>query len=202
MAIKLDIYRGNNILLSDVPITETATHKATLMKEDYIKLPFYASENYSFKSGDYIRISFKDGEYSQDSKGIIYALGSDYFPTMDNEAVYKYELQFNACWYNLSQYQFLFLTETPNGEATYVTRRESEWNFTGTASELAALIIKNTRLLGLYNANFTLVSTRSCPCKLDSIFYCEPTEVKSFSFSSTDIIRSLNKIDKDIEIEW
>ena len=75
---------------------------------------------------------------------------------MENESVYKYELQFNAPWYNLNNYLCLFLTETPINGGIYVTRRESDWEFTGTAAELLGIIIKNTQLVGLYDEKATL----------------------------------------------
>lgn len=191
MATGIDIYRGNDVIVGDLPITESAVHKATLMKEDYVKLVFSDVVDWQFKAGDKIKYN-----------GIDYSLAVDYVPSLSDEETYSYELQFNAPWYNLDTYMFLFLTETFKDNVAYVTRRESEWEFTGTAEELLSLIIKNTRQVELYDDDFAIVGTRSCPCAFDAIFYCEPTEVKSFSFSSTDIISALNQISKEYELEW
>lgn len=190
MAKSIDIYRGKDLVVGDVPITEEAVHRASIMKEDYIKLAFSDTRDYGLKAGDVIHLDMD------------YYLGEDYIPSMDNEVEYKYEVQFNAPWYNLSNYMFLFLTETPHENVMYVTRRESEWEFTGTAEELISLIIGNTRKTDLYNERFDLINTRVCPCVFDSLFYCEPTEVKSFSFSATDIISALNQISKEYDKEW
>lgn len=202
MAKGIDIYRNGEVIRQDVPITESATHKATLMKEDYIKLSFSDVTDYKLKSGDYILVKVEYGSYKSDLSGAKFVLADDYYPTMDNEATYRYELQFNAPWYNLDKYLLLFLTETPINGNTYVTRRESDWEFTGTADELISIIIKNTRLTSLYNTDGSLASTRECPCVFSSVFYCEPTEVKSFSFSSTDVISALNQMSSTYELEW
>lgn len=202
MANGIDIYRSGEKILANIPIPESAVHKATLMKEDYIKVSFTDSVRHTFKSGDYIVLSKTDGSYVSSDMGMAFYLADDYYPTMTSEAEYSYELQFNAPWYNLANYLFLFLTETPIGGNTYVTRRGSEWEFTGTAAELISLIVKNTQLTSLYDANGNLLSTRTCPCRLSSLFYCEPTEVKSFTFSSTDIIGALNQMSSQYELEW
>lgn len=202
MKTAFDIYRNGEIIVENIPITSESLHKATLMKEDYIKVAFSDVVNYGFKSGDYILVKVEKGTYISDASGIIFALVEDYYPTMENESVYKYELQFNAPWYNLNNYLCLFLTETPINGGVYVTRRESDWEFTGTAAELLGIIIKNTQLVGLYNEKATLLSTRDCPCQFSSLYYCEPTEVKSFSFSSTDVISVLNQMSNTFELEW
>lgn len=202
MKTAFDIYRNGEIIVENIPITSDSLHKATLMKEDYIKVAFSDVVNYGFKSGDYILVKVEKGTYVSDASGIIFALAEDYYPTMENESVYKYELQFNAPWYNLNNYLCLFLTETPINGGVYVTRRESDWEFTGTAAELLGIIIKNTQLVGLYDEKATLLSTRDCPCQFSSLYYCEPTEVKSFSFSSTDVISVLNQMSNTFELEW
>ena len=202
MKTAFDIYRNGEIIVENIPITSESLHKATLMKEDYIKVAFSDVVNYGFKSGDYILVKVEKGTYISDASGIIFALAEDYYPTMENESVYKYELQFNAPWYNLNNYLCLFLTETPINGGVYVTRRESDWEFTGTAAELLGIIIKNTQLVGLYDEKATLLSTRDCPCQFSSLYYCEPTEVKSFSFSSTDVISVLNQMSNTFELEW
>ena len=38
----------------DAPVTNNALHKATLMKEDYIKLSFVDVVDYEFPSGSYV----------------------------------------------------------------------------------------------------------------------------------------------------
>lgn len=202
MKTAFDIYRNGEVIVENIPITSDSLHKATLMREDYIKVAFSDVVNYGFKSGDYILVKVEKGTYISDASGVIFALAEDYYPTMENESVYKYELQFNAPWYNLNNYLCLFLTETPINGGVYVTRRESDWEFTGTAAELLGIIIKNTQLVGLYNEKATLLSTRDCPCQFSSLYYCEPTEVKSFSFSSTDVISVLNQMSNTFELEW
>lgn len=202
MKTAFDIYRNGEVIVENIPITSDSLHKATLMREDYIKVAFSDVVNYGFKSGDYILVKVEKGTYISDASGVIFALAEDYYPTMENESVYKYELQFNAPWYNLNNYLCLFLTETPINGRVYVTRRESDWEFTGTAAELLGIIIKNTQLVGLYDEKATLLSTRDCPCQFSSLYYCEPTEVKSFSFSSTDVISVLNQMSNTFELEW
>ena len=161
----------------DAPVTNNALHKATLMKEDYIKLSFVDVVDYEFPSGSYVTF-----------EGMNYYLAKDYVPTMKNEATYSYDLQFNAPWYNLDSYMFFY--NTLNDEMQ-ITRRESEWYITDTAANILNLLIKNTQ-----------DPDRVCPCRLDSIFYCEGTPVKTFTFSNTSVLGALNNLAKDFELEW
>lgn len=161
----------------DAPVTNNALHKATLMKEDYIKLSFVDVVDYEFPSGSYVTF-----------EGMNYYLAKDYVPTMKDEATYSYDLQFNAPWYNLDSYMFFY--NTLNDEMQ-ITRRESEWYITDTAANILNLLIKNTQ-----------DPDRVCPCRLDSIFYCEGTPVKTFTFSNTSVLGALNNLAKDFELEW
>lgn len=161
----------------DAPVTNNALHKATLMKEDYIKLSFVDVVDYEFPSGSYVTF-----------EGMNYYLAKDYVPTMKDEATYSYDLQFNAPWYNLDTYMFFY--NTLNDEMQ-ITRRESEWYITDTAANILNLLIKNTQ-----------DPDRVCPCRLDSVFYCEGTPVKTFTFSNTSVLGALNNLAKDFELEW
>ena len=173
------ISRGNTQIL-DAPVTSAASHKATLMKEDYIKLSFVDVVDYGFKAGD--SVTYEGQEYF---------LNKDYIPTMKDEATYSYDLQFNAPWYNLDSYIFFFNTYTIENEEETITKRESEWYITDTASNIINLLIRNTQ-----------DTERDCPCKFESIFYCEGTTVKTFTFSSTSILAALNNLAKEFELEW
>ena len=166
----------------DAPVTSSASHKATLMKEDYIKLAFVDDTDYQFKAGDYVTW-----------EGQNYYLNKDYLPTMKDEKTYSYEIQFNAPWYNLDSYIFFFNTYQINEQTNEeeITKRESDWYITDTAANIISLIIKNTQ-----------DATRDCPCVFDSTFYCEGTPSKTFTFSSTSIIAALNNLAKDFELEW
>ena len=161
----------------DAPVTNNALHKATLMKEDYIKLSFVDVVDYEFPSGSYVTF-----------EGMNYYLAKDYVPTMKNEATYSYDLQFNAPWYNLDTYMFFYNTLN---EQLEIARRESEWYITDTAANILNLLIKNTQ-----------DPDRVCPCRLDSVFYCEGTPVKTFTFSNTSVLGALNNLAKDFELEW
>ena len=156
----------------DVPVTAKAVHKATLMKEDYIKLVFDSDVDYKFKAGDSITID-----------GMAYYLSDDYFPTMKDEATFSYELQFNAPWYNLGTAMFLFNTY----ENGVVVRKESDWYITDTAANILNLLARSTE------------SRSDCPI---SLVFCEPTVAKTFTFSSTSIIGALNMLAKEFELEW
>lgn len=156
----------------DVPVTAKAVHKATLMKEDYIKLVFDSDVDYKFKAGDYITY-----------EGMNYYLHDDYFPTMKDEATFSYELQFNAPWYNLDIAMFLFDTY----ENGVVVRRESDWYITDTAVNILNLLARSTE------------NREDCPI---SLVFCEPTVAKTFTFSSTSIIGALNMLAKEFELEW
>lgn len=162
--------------VADVPVTSKAVHKATLMKEDFIKLSFESDVDYKFKAGDFISY-----------EGMAYYLPDDVFPTMKDEATFSYELQFNAPWYNLDKVMFLFNTYH-NGT---ILKRESDWYITDTAQNILALIIRSTN-----------DPDRDCQCRFNSILDCEPTVSKTFTFSSTSILAALNTIAKDFELEW
>lgn len=170
------------VSIFDAPVTSSACHRATLMKEDFIKLSFVDDTDYKFKAGDYVTW-----------EGQNYYLNKDYLPTMKNEKTFTYELQFNAPWYNLDSYIFFFNTyhideQTQEEE---ITKRESDWYITDTAANIIALIIRNTQ-----------DATRDCPCVFDSTFYCEGTVAKTFTFSSSSILDALNNLAKDFELEW
>lgn len=160
----------------EVPVTSKATHKATLMKEDYIQLSFTDAYDMGLKAGDSITYN-----------GMAYVLEEDYIPTMSDEATFSFEPKFNAPWYNLEKYMFLFNTYS-NGK---IVKRESEWSITDNAKNIIAILIKNTQ-----------DSARSCPCRLSDTFYCENTEKHTFSFSATSIIATLNNLAKEFELEW
>lgn len=174
------IYRASNTQVFDAPVTSAAVHKATLMKEDYIKLSFVDVVDYHFKAGDYVTW-----------EGQNYYLNKDYVPTMKDEATFSYELQFNAPWYNLDSYIFFYNTYHIEDGTETITKRESDWYITDTASNIISLIIRNTQ-----------DDTRDCPCVFDSVFYCEGTTVKTFTFSSTSILAALNNLAKEFELEW
>lgn len=171
------LINGSNI---DVPVTSAAVHKATLMKEDCIRLSFNDTNSYKFKATDYITY-----------KGVNYYLGKNYIPTMKDEATYQYDLQFNAPWYLLDNYIFFYNTYEIEEEQEHITRRESEWYITDTAANILNLIIRNTQ-----------DTERDCPCRFESLFYCEPTPVRTFTFSNTSIIGALNNLAKEFELEW
>lgn len=173
------ISRGNTRIF-DAPVTSAAVHKATLMKEDYIKLSFVDVVDYHFKAGDSVVY-----------EGQEYYLNKDYIPTMKDEATYSYDLQFNAPWYNLDGYIFFFNTYNIENEVETITKRESDWYITDTAANIINLLIRNTQ-----------DSERDCPCKFESVFYCEGTTVKTFTFSSTSILAALNNMAKEFELEW
>lgn len=169
---------GNNVTtaVAEVPVTAKAVHKATLMKEDFIKLSFDSDIDYKFKAGDYITFG-----------GMNYYLPDDYFPTMKDEGTFSYEMQFNAPWYNLDKVMFLFNTYNDD----VIVKRESDWYITDTAQNILALIIRSTQ-----------DGDRDCQCRFNSILDCEPTVVKTFTFSSTSILSALNNLAKDFELEW
>lgn len=172
----------NNVVTEvlDAPVTSSAVHKVTLMKEDYIKLSFVDTVNYAFRAGDYVTYN-----------GQNYYLNKDYVPTMKDEATYSYDIQFNAPWYNLDSYIFFFNTYVTANDVTTITKRESDWYITDTAANIISLLIKNTQ-----------DDTRDCPCVFNSVFFCEGTTVKTFTFSSTSILAALNNLAKEFELEW
>lgn len=170
----MNIHHNGTII--DVPVTAKAVHKATLMKEDYIKLSFNADEDYKFNAGDWVEVG-----------GMRYYLHDDYFPTMKDEATFAYELQFNAPWYNLDNTMFLFNTYHDD----VIVKRESDWYITDTARNILALIIRSTQ-----------DELRDCQCRFNSLLDCEPTEAKTFTFSSTSILAALNSVAKEFELEW
>lgn len=164
--------------VADVPVTAKAVHKATLMKEDFIKLVFDSDVDYKFKAGDWVEL---------EAGGMPYILADDYFPSMKDEATFSYELQFNAPWYNLDKVMFLFNTY----EEGVITKRESDWYITDTAQNILSLVIRTTK-----------DADRKCPCVFNDVLDCEPTVVKTFTFSSTSILSALNNLAKEFELEW
>ena len=164
------------IQIVDAPVTSKAVHKATLMKEDFVRLSFDSDVDYKFKAGDWVTL---------ENGGMPYVLADDYFPTMKDEGTFSYELKFNAPWYNLDKVMFLFNTY----ENGVVVKRESDWYITDTAANILNLLVRATR------------DRSNSPCPIDFVF-CEPTISKTFTFSSTSILGALNMLAKEFELEW
>ena len=167
---------ATDVEVAEVPVTAKAVHKATLMKEDFVKLVFESDEDYKFKAGDWVELD-----------NMPYILADDYFPSMKDEATFSYELQFNAPWYNLYETMFLFNTYKDG----LIVKRESDWYITDTAQNILSLIIRTTQ-----------DEDRKCPCVFNDVLDCEPTVVKTFTFSSTSILSALNNLAKEFELEW
>lgn len=167
---------ATTISVAEVPVTAKAVHKATLMKEDFVKLVFESDVDYKFKAGDWVELD-----------NMPYILADDYFPSMKDEATFSYELQFNAPWYNLYKTIFLFNTYKDG----VIVKRESDWYITDTAQNILSLIIRTTQ-----------DADRGCSCVFNDVLDCEPTVVKTFTFSSTSILSALNNLAKEFELEW
>lgn len=178
----MKIYRNiqdTPTVIYDAPETKGCIHKATLMKEEFVRVEFETMQYIEFLAGDSVSLSGDSTEFY---------LAEDYEPSMKDDITYRYELQFNAPWYNLNKYLFMFLTKDTDGK---VIKREIEFNITADASTIIRLIIENTRDI-----------ERECPFRFDEMFYCEPTQVKTFNFSSTDVISAFNKLATDFSMEW
>lgn len=123
------------------PINKGAKGKFTLMKEDYIILPFSVSEPIPFKLGDYVDLS---GVLDESLGGIlakIYEITDIQKPSYNTSTGgYDYELQMNAYYWKWKNKIFKYTPEQAGSEAS--------WSLTAALDVQLGVFLRNLKALG------------------------------------------------------
>lgn len=123
------------------PINKGAKGKFTLMKEDYIILPFSVSEPIPFKLGDYVDLSGVLDESLGGKLAKIYEITDLQKPTYNSSTGgYDYELQMNAYYWKWKNKIFKYTPEHAGSEAS--------WSLTAALDIQLGVFLRNLKALG------------------------------------------------------
>lgn len=123
------------------PINKGAKGKFTLMKEDYIILPFSVPEPVPFKLGDYVDFSGVLDESLGGKMAKIYEITDIQKPTYNTSTGgYDYELQMNAYYWKWKNKIFKY---TPEHAAS-----EASWSLTAALDVQLGVFLRNLKALG------------------------------------------------------
>lgn len=124
-------------------INKGAKGKFTLMKEDYIILPFSVSTPIPFKLGDYVDLSGVLDESLGGKLAKIYEITDLQKPTYNSSTGgYDYELQMNAYYWKWKNKIFKYTPEHAGSEAS--------WSLTASLDVQLGVFLRNLKALG-YN---------------------------------------------------
>lgn len=123
------------------PINKGAKGKFTLMKEDYIILPFSVSEPIPFRLGDYADLSGVLDESLGGKLAKIYEITDIQKPTYNTSTGgYDYELQMNAYYWKWKNKIFKYTPEHAGSEAS--------WSLTAALDVQLGVFLRNLKALG------------------------------------------------------
>ena len=124
-----------------IAINEGAKGKFTLMKEDYIILPFSVSEPVQFKLGDYVDLAGVLDESLGGKLAKIYEITDIQKPTYNTSTGgYDYELQMNAYYWKWKNKIFKYTPEHAGSEAS--------WSLTAALDVQLGVFLRNLKALG------------------------------------------------------
>ena len=137
-------------------INKGAKGKFTLMKEDYIILPFSVPSPIPFKLGDYVDLSGALDESLGGKLAKIYEITDVQKPTYNTSTGgYDYELQMNAYYWKWKNKIFKYTPEQAGSEAS--------WSLTATLDVQLGVFLRNLKALGYTykgrNFEFSIDST-------------------------------------------
>ena len=119
---------AGDVLLS-VPITQGAVSHEELMASDYIQLSWDSNIGGFLPAGTYI-----------EHEGERYSLLSPYYPSMQNEAAFRYTPQFHS---RIMRWQKIMVpVYTYSADGVTVKSRELDWTFTGTPADMMSMILR------------------------------------------------------------
>ena len=122
-------------------INKGAKGKFTLMKEDYIILPFSVSEPVQFKLGDYVDLAGVLDESLGGKLAKIYEITDIQKPTYNTSTGgYDYELQMNAYYWKWKNKIFKYTPEHAGSEAS--------WSLTAALDVQLGVFLRNLKALG------------------------------------------------------
>lgn len=123
------------------PINNGAKGKFTLMKEDYIVLPFSVPSPIPFKLGDYVDLSGVLDESLGGKLAKIYEITDIQKPTYNSSTGgYDYELQMNAYYWKWKNKVFKYTPEHAGSEAS--------WSLTAALDVQLGVFLRNLKALG------------------------------------------------------
>ena len=121
---------GNTLL--SVPVLKDAISHEELMTSDYVQLSWDSEKGDVLPMGAYIEV---DGER--------YSLLEPYYPTRQNEVVYRYTPQFQS---RIMRWQKIIVpVYTYNEDGVTIKSRELDWTFTGTPASVMYMIQQTLR---------------------------------------------------------
>lgn len=124
-----------------IPINKGAKGKFTLMKEDYIILPFSVAKPVQFKLGDYVDLSGVLDESLGGKLAKIYEITDLQKPTYNTSTGgYDYNLQMNAYYWKWKNKIFKYTPEHAGNEAS--------WSLTATLEVQLGVFLRNLKALG------------------------------------------------------
>lgn len=124
-----------------IPINKGAKGKFTLMKEDYIILPFSVARPVQFKLGDYVDLSGALDESLGGKLEKIYEITDIQKPTYNNSTGgYDYNLQMNAYYWKWKSKIFKYTPEHAGSEAS--------WSLTAALDVQLGVFLRNLKALG------------------------------------------------------
>ena len=126
----IDIKSKDGKTIYSTPINEGAVRKFTLMKEDYVIIPFSVDNPINFKQGCRIDNEFGLFEVVDITK-----------PTYNsNTGGYDYKLRLDAHYWKWKNKIFKYTPEN--------TGQEASWNLTATLDVQASIVLRNLKVLG------------------------------------------------------
>lgn len=124
-----------------IPINKGAKGKFTLMKEDYIILPFSVAKPVQFKLGDYVDLSGVLDESLGGKLAKIYEITDLQKPTYNTSTGgYDYNLQMNAYYWKWKNKIFKYTPEHAGKEAS--------WSLTAALDVQLGVFLRNLKALG------------------------------------------------------
>ena len=123
------------------PINKGAKGKFTLMKEDYIILPFSVASPIPFKLGDYVDLAGVLDESMGDKLAKIYEITDLQKPTHNTSTGgYDYELRLDAYYWKWKNKIFKYTPEQAGSEAS--------WSLTAALDVQLGVFLRNLKALG------------------------------------------------------
>ena len=124
-----------------IPINKGAKGKFTLMKEDYIILPFSVAKPVQFKLGDYVDLSGVLDESLGGKLAKVYEITDLQKPTYNTSTGgYDYNLQMNAYYWKWKNKIFKYTPEHAGSEAS--------WSLTAALDVQLGVFLRNLKALG------------------------------------------------------
>lgn len=167
-------------------INSGAKGKFTLMKEDYIVLPFSVQEPVYFKLGDYVDLAGVLDDSLGGKLSKIYELVDLYKPTFNaSTGGYDYELHLDAYYWKWKNKKFKYTPEHGG--------REASWNLTATLDVHLNVFLRNLKSFGYkYRGNDFTYSIDSTVANASRLV----------SYDNTNLIDALTMMAETWGCEW